>query len=128
MRHALANLLNIYEIQRTPIHKYLEVYDKQSLFVKRDLFKMVANSNSKLMVSHFHEIITKKGTSIAKSVINKIDEIFSEAVLDDEEKTDFSNAQTKLRRSLDQDLRAFREYLEAESNKKMTEFYESARK
>ena len=62
---------------------------------------MVTNSNSKLMIAHFHDNISKKGSSIAKSVINKIDEIFSEAILDDEEKTDFSNAQTKIRRALD---------------------------
>mmetsp|Transcript_23581 Transcript_23581/g.36276 ORF Transcript_23581/g.36276 Transcript_23581/m.36276 type:complete len:115 (-) Transcript_23581:103-447(-) len=89
---------------------------------------MVTNSSSKFMVAHFHEIISKKGSYIMKAVINKIDEIFSEAVLDDEEKTEFSNAQTKLRRQLDQNLRTFREYLDAESNKKLTEFFESARK
>ena len=43
-------------------------------------------------MAQFNEVINKKCSSLEKAVINKIDEIFCEAILDDEEKTDFSNA------------------------------------
>ena len=67
-------------------------------------------------MAQFNEIINKKCSSLEKAVINKIDEIFCEAILDDEEKTDFSNAQTKIRREYDQRLRTYREFLENQAN------------
>ena len=87
---------------------------------------MLRASEEKLLVSRLFELISKKGSSIVQAVINKIDEVFCEASLDDEEKTDFSNAQTKIRRLLDQNLRAFREWLDAEASKKLTAVHESA--
>ena len=78
----------------------------------------------------FYEVINQKCSSLIKSVSNKIDEIFCEAIKkisDDEEKTDFSNAFTKIKRKLDQDLRIFKEYLDGESNKKLSESLTSAK-
>lgn len=107
---------------------YLQAFDKQSKFVKTELFKALTEPNQQLLQSKFYHIICRTATSLTKGLINKIDEVFQEAALDDDEKTDFSNAQTKIRKKLDKDLRGFREYLDAESNKKHTEVYESARK
>jgi len=64
---------------------------------------------------------------MAESQLNKINDIFSKADLIDEEKTDFSNAQTSLRHLLDHNLRVFREWLDGEANKKLTQVYESKR-
>ena len=125
-QYAIQNLVNVYEIQQTPIQKYLQSFEKQTIFVKRDIFEMLRASEEKLLVSRLFELISKKGGSITQAVINKIDEVFCEASLDDEEKTDFSNAQTKIRRLLDQNLRAFREWLDTEANKKLTAVHESA--
>lgn len=87
---------------------------------------MISTSEEKLLVSKFFEIISQKGTLIVQAVINKIDEVFCEVNLVDEEKTDFSNAQTKIRRLLDQNLRTFREWLDTEANKKLTAVHESS--
>lgn len=94
-------MVNIFEICSTPLHKYLESYEKQSELIKRDLFRLATKSTTELLQAQFLELISSKGSAIAKGVVNKIDEVFCEAVLDDEEKTDFSNSQTKIRRSLD---------------------------
>ena len=59
-------------------------------------------------------------------IISKIDDVMGDVQLDDEEKTEFVNSQTKLRRKLEQDLRSFREYLDQEANKKLTDVYSSA--
>jgi len=126
--HGTAHLLNVYEIQQTTVQRYLESYEKHAIFVKRDLFSMLIKSDQNLLMSQFYEIISKKSQSLVKSVINKIDDVFCEAVLDDEEKTEFGNAQTKVRRRLDQDMRTFREFLDAEANKRLTEVHESAQK
>lgn len=127
-QHAVQNLVNIYEIQQTTVQRYLESYERHSLFVKRDLFEMLTKTDQSLLMAQFYEIISKTATSLVKSVINKIDDVFCGAVLDDEEKTEFSNSQTKIRRQLDQDMRTFREYLDAEANKRLTEVHESAHK
>ena len=87
---------------------------------------MLRASEEKLLVSRLFELISKKGGSIMQAVIKKMDEVFGEASLDDEEKTDFSNAQAKIRRLLDQNLRAFREWLDTEANKKLTAVHASA--
>ena len=81
-----------------------------------------------LLLSQFFEILSKKSQSLVKSVINKVDDIFCEAVLDDEEKTEFGNAQTKVRRILDLEMRNFCEFLDTEANKRMTEVHESSLK
>ena len=68
-------------------------------------------------MAQFQEIISNRGSSLVMSLVNKINDISSEANLEDEEKTDFSNGQTKVRRKLEQKLRLFREYLDLEANK-----------
>lgn len=79
------------------------------------------NKSSQLLIAKFYHVISQNGPPLVKSIINKIDEVFSEAQLDDEEKTEFGNAQTNIRKKLDIDLRVFREFIDVESNKKMTE-------
>jgi len=53
---------------------------------------MLSISEEQLLISKFFEIISKKGNDVASSVLNKVDEVFGEANLFDEEKTDFLNA------------------------------------
>ena len=120
--------INIYDIKFTPITKYLENYDKKSVYIKRDLFKMITNSDSNLLMAQFHEVINNKTIALEKIVISKIDEIFGEAQLEDEEQMDFNNAQTKIRRKMDQNLRTYRKFLDNETNKKLSEVYSSSKK
>lgn len=49
MEHALSKLINIYDIKATPIQKYLQAYENQSSFVKKNLFKMLTKSNQQLL-------------------------------------------------------------------------------
>lgn len=55
-----------------------------------------------------------------------MDDVFHEATLEDDEKQEFSNATTKTRRNLDQELRSFREYLDSEANKKLDQVHRGA--
>ena len=87
---------------------------------------MLSISEEQLLISKFFEIISKKGNDVASSVLQKVNDVFGEASLVDEEKTDFGNASTKIRRLLDQSLRTFREWLDAEANKKLAQVYESS--
>ena len=119
------HLLNVHEIQQTTVQKYLESYERHATSVKRELFSMVVKSEQSLLTSQFYEILSKKSQSLVKSVINKVDDVFCEAVLDDDEKTEFGNAQTRVRRNLDLNMRVFREFLDAEANKRLTEVHES---
>ena len=71
------------------------------MYIKRDLFKMITTSDSNLLMAQFHELMNHKTIFLEKNVIAKIDEIFGEAQLEDEEQMDFNNAQTKIRRKMD---------------------------
>ena len=42
---------------------------------------MLYKSNQKYLNANFEEIISKKGSSLVKQIINKVDELFCEAVL-----------------------------------------------
>ena len=86
------HLLNVHEIKQTSVQKYLESYEKHSRLVKRELLTTPIQLEQNLLLSQFFEILSKKSQSLVKSVINKVDDIFCEAVLDDEEKTEFGNA------------------------------------
>lgn len=59
IEHALSNLINIYDIQSTPIEKYLQTYEIQSEYVKKNLFEMVTQSNHQLLEAEFLMIIQK---------------------------------------------------------------------
>ena len=98
------------------------------MYLKRDLFKMITNSDSNLLMAQFHELMNHKTIFLEKNVIAKIDEIFGEAQLEDEEQMDFNNAQTKIRRKMDTSLRTYRKFLENETNKKLSEVYSSSKK
>jgi type III secretory pathway component EscR len=89
---------------------------------------MLSISEEQLLISKFFEIISKKGNDVASEVHDKVEKVFNGAIANllDEEKTDFSNASTKIRRLLDQNLRTFREWLDAEANKKLAQVYESS--
>lgn len=50
---------------------------------------MLSISEEQLLISKFFEIISKRGNEAAASVLNKVDLVFGEANLFDEEKTDF---------------------------------------
>jgi hypothetical protein len=51
MQKALDLLLNIYEIKNTPLSKYLNTYDIHANFVKKDLFKLITQTNMDLVAA-----------------------------------------------------------------------------
>lgn len=62
---------------------------------------MLSVSQENLLIAQFEEIISNRGTALIKQLVNKINDVFCEATLEDEEKTEFSNGQTKIRRKLE---------------------------
>lgn len=80
---------------------------------------MLTKSNQQLLESQFLMIIQKNSSEQNRAIINKMDEVFHEATLEDDEKQEFSNATTKTRRNLDSEVRSYREYLDSEANKKL---------
>lgn len=44
-KHCLQKLINIYEIQSTPVQKYLQAFEQQSKFVKNELFHSLTEPN-----------------------------------------------------------------------------------
>ena len=69
--------------------------------------------------------MSKKGSTLVKQTINKMDEYFSLAELDDTFKFDFGTAHTKIKRELDTNLRNFKEFIDLEENKKIAKSHSS---
>lgn len=71
--------------------------------------------------------MSKTATQFIKALTNQTDDLFCEVVLEGgDEKMEFSDAQTKIKRKLDQDMRTFKEFLDTEANKQLSSVYESA--
>ena len=73
----------------------------------------------------FFDTMSKKGSTLVKQTINKMDQYFSLAELDDADKLDFSTAHTKIKRELDMNLRVFKEFIDLEDNKKIAKNHSS---
>ena len=69
--------------------------------------------------------MSKKGSTLVKQTINKVDSYFSLAELDGEDKIEFSTAYTKIKRELDTNLRMFKEFIDLEDNKKIAKSHSS---
>lgn len=65
---------------------------------------------------------------LVKQANDKINEVFGETNLQDEEKTTFSNAQTEIRRNLDVRLKLYKEWLDVQANKNLTQLYQNSLK
>lgn len=77
-------------------------------------------------MAKFFQVLLEEAPEILRTELDKLDDNFSEVSLQDEEKTDFSNGQTKVRRHVDQTFRAFREWLDAETNKNSVQKFSSS--
>lgn len=78
IQFAMTNLINVYELQEKSVNKYLKNYEKQATFIKKELFQAM-NKSSQLLIAKFYHVISQNGPPLVKSIINKIDEVFSEA-------------------------------------------------
>lgn len=67
----------------------------------------------------FFATMSKKGSALVKQTVNKVENYLGMAELDDADKLSFSTAQTNIKRELDQNLRAFKEFIDLEDNKKV---------
>jgi len=81
MKYSLANLMNIYSIQKTPMQQYLDTYQQQSDCIREQLFQTKISNQVQIILCQFIEILNLKAAQIAKYSINKIDEIFGETQL-----------------------------------------------
>lgn len=68
------------------------------------------------------------GPELMGQAVNKIGEVFSETNLQDDEKTDFANAQATARRTLDSNMKEFKEWLDIKANKNLVVKYQNSLK
>ena len=128
LKQSLEHILCTQHIYSTPIQSYLDNYNRQAAYVRKSIFTQSIENKQNLETGMFLHVLGPQAPQILKSIINKLDETFCEVDLLDEEKTDFSNAQTNFRRKLDQNFRIFREWLDNETNKNWIQIYASTLK
>ena len=121
----LKGMMNVLELQKTPLDQYLRNYEKICKFVTRDLVATIQDTDEGHLKFFFFDTMSKKGSTLVKQTINKLDSYFSLAELDDNDKLDFSTAHTKIKRELDYNLRNFKEFIDLEENKKIAQSHSS---
>ena len=53
MHHALYDKINVHEMAEIPVHKYIECYQQQVKFIRKDLFQMLNKSTTQLLKAKF---------------------------------------------------------------------------
>ena len=118
----LENLINVFEVQKTPAEQYLKNYERVNKFVQRDLYDAIRESDQNELKYCFFDIMSRQGKELISRCVSRVDIFFSLAQLhDDQEKLPFGTAQTKVKRELDQNLRTFKEFVNLEENKKVAQ-------
>ena len=72
-----------------------------SKFIQRDLLSTIQVTDESHLKFYFFDVMSKKGSALPKQILNKVDQYFSLADLEDSDKLDFTTAQTKIKRDLD---------------------------
>lgn len=121
----MSSLVNLFEVQKTPVEFYLTKYERVCKFVQRDLVNQIQRADESHLKFCFFDIMSKKGSALVKQAINKVDGYFGLAVISESERLEYSNAHYKLKRELDQNLRTFKEFMDLEENKKVAESHQS---
>jgi len=88
----LNQLINVYEVQKTPLDFFLDKYERVCKFIQRDLVNQIYDTDEGHLKFFFFDIMSKKGSALIKQTINKVDSYFSLAVVGDVDKMEFTNA------------------------------------
>ena len=115
----LQRLLNVFEVSNTPLERYLVNFEKISRFIQQELVPTISSTDDSHLKFFFFATMSKKGSALVKQTVNKVENYLGMAELDDADKLSFSTAQTNIKRELDQNLRAFKEFIDLEDNKKV---------
>ena len=119
MKHCLNEIMNVYVIHQTSVEAYLNMYATQSRYLKTMLFESKLHDQNEIIINKFYHTMSLNGPELMGQAVNKIGEVFSETNLQDDEKTDFANAQAMVRRSLDISMKEFKEWLDIKANKNL---------
>lgn len=95
------------------------MYATQSRYLKTMLFESKLHDQNEIIINKFYHVMSLNGPELMGQAVNKIGEVFSETNLQDDEKTDFANAQAMVRRSLDISMKEFKEWLDIKANKNL---------
>ena len=97
----LQRLLNVFEVQNTPLERYLVNFERICNFIQTELVPVITTTDESHLKFFFFDIMSKKGSALVKQTINKVENYLGLAELDDADKLQFSTAQTMIKRELD---------------------------
>ena len=128
LHKGLEGLINVFDVQQTPLDHYLKNYERVNKFVHRDLVTAIQDTDKSELKYFFFDIMSKKGKPLIGRSVSRVDDYFALAQLDEQDKLEFGTAQTKIKRELDQNLRTFKEYVDLEENRKDAQSHQSKSK
>ena len=114
----LNRLVNIFEIYKTPLSHYQKSYERACRFVKRELVPRVVEAQDGHLKYMLFDLISSKGSALFKNIVNKLDYSFGRLDLDEPIRVETDKVKTKLRRELDLQVRAFKEFIDLEENQR----------
>ena len=92
------------------------------------LYETIQDNEENIVKNQFIDIMNQNASLVVKQINDQINEVFGETKLQDEEKTTFSNAQTEIRRNMDIELKVYKEWLDVQANKNLTQLYQNSLK
>ena len=97
----LEGMLNVFDVQQTPLEQYLKNYERISKFVNRDLVTSIHKTDEDQLKYFFFDIMSNHGESLISRSVSRVDNYFALAQLEESDKLEFGAAQTKVKRELD---------------------------
>ena len=94
--------MNVFEISKMPVKFYLDNCEKVTKLIRRDLITTIYESDDKVTHLAFYNQMCKMPKTLIKHAVGKVDTYLSLVDFDESVKLDYQNAQTKIKRELDQ--------------------------
>ena len=69
----MQKLVSVVEVQKTPLLQYLHNYERITKFIMRDMVAIVSDTDEGHLKFAFFDTMSKKGSTLVKQTINKMD-------------------------------------------------------
>ena len=73
----LESLVNVFDVQKTPLDQYLKNYERVNKFVQRDLFNAIRETDQGYLKYCFFDIMSKQGKDLISRSVARVDTYFS---------------------------------------------------
>ncbi len=115
----LKHLINIYEVNKTPITHYQKSYERVCKYINREIVSHILKNEDNNLKFEFFSVLNKKGSSVFKEVQNKLETAFNRLTIDDSLRLDLEKYKLQSKKDFEFQARIFKEFIDLEENNKI---------